>query len=630
MHDEKKSVLLVAMPFAGVTIPSIQLAVLETYCREKGITIETRHLYLKAAETYGLQNYHTLIYPPNDSYTAQMAFSRYVFPNHWKNTEEKFREFFNTHSVQDSQVPRFSFDDYVHRTDIFYQWILDHVDWRSFDIIGFTLNYGQLLPSLTIAKKIKELAPEKTIVFGGSRTVDTLGIHMLESFEYVDYIVSGDGEDALFLLASQHQNIETIPHLIYRKNNQVCYNKSDQETNLNHAPIPSYDSFYQQLTQTTEDIQRFFHYYGRLPVEISRGCWWNQCTFCNLSIQHPHYREKPVNRIIQEIRYLSERYHMMDFQLIGNTLPKTEYKTLFERLKNLGRDFSFFAEARAGQLTSEDYTLMKQAGFTVIQTGIESFSHNYLQKIHKGVRVIDNIAALKFCKENDITNNYNLLVRYPNEEPQDFEETQTVAHLLQAYLDAPQLCELRVMHGSHIQTNPHHYNIDHLDSASIDQIMFPPEYLTKGLAFVYDFTQKNPIENHPWETLVDEWKNTQQTYHHQTMAAQNPADRLVFFFVDGGSFLKVYDKRDPQNIKIFILNELERRVLLSCIDVISSRELRQKFLDTPEFELTAILQSFEQNDLVFIEDDHYLCLPLRSRVQTTAEKTEECLVNISP
>ena len=379
MHDEKKSVLLVAMPFAGVTIPSIQLPVLEGYCRKRGIKIETRHLYLKAAEVYGLQNYHALIYPPNDSYTAQMVFSRYVFPQHWKNNEDRFREFFNQHSVQNSHLQQFSFDEYVQRTDVFYQWVLEHVDWRSYDIIGFTLNYGQLLPSLAIAKKIKELAPEKKIVFGGSRTVVTLGMNVLRAFQYVDFIVSGDGEDALFRLASDYENYKSIPRLMYRMGDEVLWNKSDAVVDLNTVPIPSFDQFYQELVSTSVDVQQYYQYYGRLPVEISRGCWWNRCTFCNLNIQHQCYREKSVDRIIQEIQYLSERYHMMDFQLIGNTLPKTDYRTLFEKLKHLSRDFSFFVEARAGQLTSDDYRLMKEAGFTMIQTGIESFSQNYLQ-----------------------------------------------------------------------------------------------------------------------------------------------------------------------------------------------------------------------------------------------------------
>jgi ribosomal peptide maturation radical SAM protein 1 len=630
MHNEKKTVLLVAMPFAGVTIPSIQLAVLEGYCRQRGITIETRHLYLKAAEIYGLQDYHSLIYPPNDSYTAQMVFSRYIFPEHWEKNQERFWEYFQQHSSQNPGLPPFTFEEYVYRTDTLYQWILDHVDWRSFDIIGFTLNYGQLLPSLAVAKKIKELAPEKTIVFGGSRTVGTLGVNVLRAFDYVDCIVSGDGEEALYLLASNHEPYKSISRLIYRNKEKVLWNKSDAVVDLNTLPIPSYDHFYQELASTSNHIQQYYQYYGRLPVEISRGCWWNQCTFCNLNIQHPCYREKSTSRILQEIRWLSERYRMMDFQLIGNTLPKTEYRSLFEKLKNLGRDFSFFVEARAGQLTSEDYTFMKEAGFTMIQTGIESFSQNYLRKMNKGVRVIDNIVALKFCKENGIKNNYNLLVRYPNEEPVDFEETKKIAHQLKAYLDAPQLCELRVMHGSHIQRHPKQFNIEQLQYSPIDVIMYPLDYLEKGFVFVYNFKQKNQTGDYPWESLVEEWKKEQETIQLEHKSQQTSIDHLIFYFVDGGNFIKIYDKRDRQNIKIFVLNELERKVFLSCVDIISFKELQRRFLDVPEFELTAILQSFEQNGLVYVEDDYYLCLPLRCRVKSVQEKKEECLVNISP
>jgi len=629
MHDEKKSVLLVAMPFAGITIPSIQLSVLEGYCRERGITIETRHLYLKAADVYGLQNYHALIYPPNDSYTAQMVFSKYVFPLHWRNNEDRFREFFNQHSVQNSLLSQFSFDEYVHRTDVLYQWILDHVDWRSYDLIGFTLNYGQLLPSLAIAKKIKELAPEKKIVFGGSRTVDTLGMNVLRAFEYVDFIVSGDGEDALFLLASDYENYKSIPRLMYRMGDGVLWNKTDAVVDLNTIPIPSYDQFYQELASTSADVQQYYQYYGRLPVEISRGCWWNRCTFCNLNIQHQCYREKSVDQVIQEIQFLSEQYHMMDFQLIGNTLLKTEYQTLFEKLKHLGRDFSFFVEARAGQLTSDDYTLMKEAGFTMIQTGIESFSQNYLRKMNKGVRVIDNIAVLKFCKENGIKNNYNLLVRYPNEETVDFDETKKIVQMLKGYLDAPQLCELRVMYGSLIQRHPEQFNIERLEYAPIDRIMYPLEFLKKRFSFVYDFNRKIPSTNHPWESLVEEWKKERESFELECITRQTTIDRLVFYFVDGESFIKIYDKRDRQNIRIVVLNELERAVFLACVNVMSLQQLQQRFTNVPEFELIAMLQSFEQNGLVFVEDEHYLSLPLRFSVSEHPVIRTECKVNVS-
>lgn len=629
MHNKKKKVLLLAMPFAGVSIPSIQLPILDGYCRKRGIKIETRHLYLKAAEFYGLQNYHSLIHPPNDSYTAQMVFSRYVFPDHWKKNEEKFRKYYNQHITKKTKQ-QLSFHEYVNRTDLFYQWIFNHVDWKSFDIIGFTLNYGQLLPSLAVAKKIKEITFEKKIVFGGSRTVDTLGKNLLGAFNYIDFIVSGDGEDALFFLASDYENYRSIPRLMYKTGDKVIWNKSEAVVNLDTLPIPSYDQFYDELASISLEIQNYYHYYGRLPVEISRGCWWNRCTFCNLNIQHHCYREKSVTNILKEIRWLSERYHMMEFQLIGNTLPRTEYRNLFENLKNLKRDFSFFVEARAGQLTSDDYSLMKEAGFMMIQTGIESFSKNYLRKINKGVRVIDNIAALKFCKENEIKNNYNLLVRYPNEESIDFEETKKIVHLLKAYLDPPQLCEFRVMHGSYIERHPDKFNIERLKYAPIDLIIYPREFLEKEFAFVFNYKQKNFKTEQPWESLVEEWKKERETFDLDCIAYKNMINQLIFYFVDGGNFIKIYDKRDRQNIKIFMLNALERQIFLSCIDIISIEELQKKFNDVPEFKLIAILQSLEQNGLLFVEDNHYLCLPLRYRIHKTSEKMIECLVNISP
>lgn len=617
MHSDNKTVLLVAMPFAGTAIPSIQLPVLEGYLIERNINIKTRHLYLKAAEFYGLNNYNFLIYPPNDSYTAQMIFSKYVFPEHFKKTEDRFREYFNKETSKNRVIQKqFTFDYYVQQTDKFYNWIIENVEWKSYDIIGFTLNYGQFLPSLAIAKKIKESAPEKKIVFGGSRTVDKLGIKVLEAFDYIDFNVSGDGEEALYLLASDYENYESIPNLMYRKGKDVIWNKSDAVVDLNSLPIPSYNPFYQELASSSEEVQQYFMYYGRLPVEISRGCWWNKCTFCNLNVQHCSYREKNVDKIIEEIQFLSETYKTLDFQIIGNTLPKKDYQSLCEKIKQLGRDFTFFVEARAGRLKSTDYTLLKEAGFTTIQTGIESFSHHYLKIMNKGTRVIDNIAALKFCKENEIKNSYNLIINYPNEEPIDFEETKKTIQLFKQYLDPPQICNLRVMFGSPIYNNPEQFNIEKLEYASIDKMMFPQEFLEKGFSFVYDFKRMKDLGKNDWEGIVADWRKEREKLAINETKSGRAIDKLIFYFVDGGNFIKIYDKRNSEKIGIYVLNEIEREIFLSCIDVTSFQELQERFSHIPDFQLAAILHTFEQNDIVFKEDDRYLSLPLQHSLVT--------------
>ena len=513
MHNDKKSVLLVAMPFAGPMIPAIQLPVLEGYAKERGINIKTRHLYLKASEFYGINSYNFLINPPNNSYMAQMAFTKYVFPDHWKQTEEICRKYFNERILRHLNSFNISaYKNYIDQTDYFYHWVLENVDWKSYDIIGFTLNYGQLLPSLAIAKKIKEQYPEKKIILGGSQTTNQLGINLLEAFDYVDFCVSGDGEDALYRLASDYQNYKSIPNLIYREGNDVIWNQSDKYTDLNSLPIPDFDPFYEELNKEPDEIKQFFQLNGRLPVEIVRGCWWNRCTFCNLNIQHPCYREKNVNRIIGELEFLSEKYKTNRFQIIGNTLPKNNYRLLFEEIIKLNKDFDFFVEARADQLKKDDYRLMKQAGFNNIQIGIESFSENYLKKMNKGVTVTKNIDALKFCEENKIKVQYNLVVNYPNEELIDYDETKKNIQNLRQFLTPPNISYFVVEFGSYIYNNPSLFNIEKLEYTNIDKIMFPQNILEKGISFYYNFKRKKDICENNWENLVNEWRKERREH----------------------------------------------------------------------------------------------------------------------
>ena len=618
MHGDNKNVLLISMPFAGIFLPSIQLQILEGYLKEREINIQTKHLYLKAAEFYGLNNYNLLLQRPSESYTAQMVFSKYVFPEHWEKNEYKSREYFEKIvSSNPEWKNNFTFNDYVEKTDQFYNWVIENVEWRKYDIIGFTLNYGQFLPSLAVAKKIKEINPEKKIVFGGSRTFGELGKKTLEAFNYIDLIVSGDGEESLYLLAFDISNFKSIPNLIYRNNDEVIWNKSDTAIDLNSLPFLNFDSFYNDLWSSSENVNMYFFHYGRLPIEISRGCWWNKCTFCNYSNCLPQYREKNVKRIVEEIKFLSDKYTMLNFQIISNTLPKKDYRLLFEEIKKLGRDFNFYAELRAGQLKSYEYKLMLEAGFTNVQVGIESFSQSYLKKINKGVRVIDNIAALKFCKENGIKNEYNFIIDYPDEEKDDFEETKRNVQYFFSYLDPPNINKLLVGYGSSIYNNPEMFNIDHFEYKDIDKLIFPEDYLKKGFNFYFDFIRKEgfPVDN-DWYSLVEKWKEIRENLEIEAIKSESLIDKLIFYYVDGRNFLKIFDKRDTKNIQAFDLNEIEREIFLSCLDVISYQAIKELVPHISDEQVRSILDTFKSKGIVFEEDDHYLALPLRSCIDT--------------
>jgi radical SAM superfamily enzyme YgiQ (UPF0313 family) len=291
-------------------------------------------------------------------------------------------------------------------------------------------------------------------------------------------------------------------------------------------------------------------------------------------------------------------------------LPQRDYRKLCEQIIKLGKDFNLFIEARAGQLNSDDYTLLKNAGFNCIQTGIEAFSANYLKKMNKGVRVIDNIAALKYCIENRIFNNYNLITNYPNEEHIDFLETIHNIELIKDYLDPPQISQFVVGFESPIYKNTDQFNIEKLEYKIIDTIMYPPEILEKNFFFFNQFKRKNEIKENKWNKLVQNWKEGLENREIQAVKRKTTIEKFVFYYVDGKKYLKIYDNRNNENVMIFVLNQQERDIILACENVISYHKLKDKLPNITEDELKNMLKIFVESGIIFNEDDLYLSLPL--------------------
>jgi len=630
MQNKGKSVLIVAMPFAETSVPSIQISLIESYLKERNINVSSKHLYLKTADFYTLNNYNYLINSPNDPYISQMIFSKYLYANHWEKNFEKFRYYYEDIISNKEFLKKFSFEEYIKKTDIFLNWALKEINWESYDIIGFSLNYGQFLPSLALSKNIKEKYPEKTIVLGGSTTIKELGKNVLKTFDFIDFIVSGEGEEALYLLATDFEKYKQIPGLIYRENKEIIWNRNDNYINLNNLPYPDFQSYYNDLSTASDEIKQYFSLFGKIPIELSRGCWWNRCTFCNIRTYDKNYREKEIKRFVEELNFLSDKYRMLTFQIIANTLPQNDFHDFCKKIIELGKDFDLYIEARAGRLKSSDYTLLKKAGFNHIQTGIETFSTNLIKKMNKGARVIDNIAALKYCKENNISNIYNLIVNYPNEEKIDFEETKRNIQLFKQYIEPPQISKFIVGFGSPIYENFESFNIESFEPKTIDTIMYPPEILKNNFFFFNQFKRKHEIKENNWKNLVISWKDEFEKRKINAVKRKTTLTDLVFYFIDGKTFLKIIDARNLQNVMIYGLNKLERDIFLACIDVISFESLKEKFPDASEEQVKEILNSFEEAGIVFRENNNFLSLPLNYGIINNKRdiKREDSLIKV--
>ena len=105
----------------------------------------------------------------------------------------------------------------------------------------------------------------------------------------------------------------------------------------------------------------------------------------------------------------------------------------------------------------------------------------------------------------------------------------------------------------------------------------------------------------------------------------------IFFYLDGINFLKIYDKRSLSDIKIFILDNLEREIFLACKDVISLEKIKEQFANLSDQQIITILDTFEKKGILFREDNYFLSLPLKidALVDKNQEKQHSQIIQIS-
>jgi len=80
---------------------------------------------------------------------------------------------------------------------------------------------------------------------------------------------------------------------------------------------------------------------------------------------------------------------------------------------------TLFYETKSN-LKKEQVRLLRDAGVTMIQPGIESFSDEVLRLMKKGVSGLQNIQLLKWCKEIGVEPLWNFLLGFPGETPDEY------------------------------------------------------------------------------------------------------------------------------------------------------------------------------------------------------------------
>ena len=247
------------------------------------------------------------------------------------------------------------------------------------------------------------------------------------------------------------------------------------------------------------------------------------------------------DRVFEHINSIVARYDIDKIRFADDILPRPYFKTLLPKLAEAGHKIELSCEIKSN-ISFAEFSLLRQAGFSEVQPGIESFSTDVLKNINKGVSAIRNIATLKFGKENGVQVHYNILYGFPSDEMKFYEEMiKTIPCLY--HLDPPYsygnvlLCRFAPM-----QTMPGRFGIANVDFASDEyNVVFSRKFMEsnqfemKNYCYYFSRTYEIPAELQELFAVVDI-----QVEHWQSAHRGTPPE-LFYEIVTGG--IRFHDSR---------------------------------------------------------------------------------------
>lgn len=266
--------------------------------------------------------------------------------------------------------------------------IKQYLDSGTFTYFGCTVMPGpQLKQAIPFTKKIKELYPSITTIWGGYFASNQYKTAILSG--YVDYIIDGPGDKAFPALLNILENggdLNSIPNLIHKINDKIIKNEKeallDQDT-LPPLPYNKLNSFY----PISGYLKKTFLGKKTAAYHSSMGCPFT-CSFCAVvPIYNARWKGKSAKLIYKDIKYLKDTYHIDAVEFHDNNFFVSEKRTV--EFSNLIKNDNivWWGEGRIDTInkySDESLSIMSEAGCKMIFFGAETSSDEILAQMDKG------------------------------------------------------------------------------------------------------------------------------------------------------------------------------------------------------------------------------------------------------
>ncbi|HEX5322151.1 MAG TPA: RiPP maturation radical SAM C-methyltransferase [Capsulimonadaceae bacterium] len=603
------------MPFAAAHQPNLGLSLLRQAALNADFSGRIRYANLEFAKEIGIDLYRKIA----GRLPADLLFGDLIFSGCLQDKPLDYRAAIARLGLddpsRDTHLPPWAIDslpDLQRRAALLIERQAREIASDNTTVVGFNLMF-HVTPSLALAKRIKEIAPEKLIAVGGANCEGEMGRALHQAYPFIDFVCRGEGErlivDLLQSLSTGAPKIAKVQGLVWRNEKGESIGNGERTElvrDMDSLPTPQFDDWFEQAQAHLPAILPR----ATLPYETSRGCWWGEkqhCIFCGLNGESMVSRAKSPGKVLQELgayrQYPARRILATDL-----ILPHQYFRTLLPEMAREKLGFDLFFEIKAN-LTYQQLVLLRDAGVRSLQPGIESLSSAVLKLMRKGVSAYQNIRLLKWAAELGLRIYWNLLYGFPGECPGEYDRMAEIIPSL-VHLQPPLdgCFRVRLDRFSPLFFDRARLGIANCRPAPAYGLVHQvdPETLSR---LAYHFEYDLPGE-HPSLDYVNPLKEAVYRWH----CRQGKAS---FTGEDTGDRIRLRDSRFSESPACAELAGLEREVFLACdeghtLSAIASR------LGREEREIAGVLEEFVGRRWVLFIDDRYLGLAIAPKTAPEA------------
>jgi ribosomal peptide maturation radical SAM protein 1 len=431
---------------------------------------------------------------------------------------------------------------------------------RGYKIVGCTTTFQQTNASVALLNRVKELDPAIVTVLGGANCEGEMAEGVASLKARIDYIFSGESEETF--PAFLHAVLSGAPPREKIIQGRPCMD-------MDALPLISSREFFEQRAAYLPDSAPASSTY--LTFETSRGCWWGQkqhCTFCGLNGEGMAFRRKSPERVVEELRGLMRESPTRNVSMTDNIMPREYLKTLLPRLSHELPEANVFYEQKSN-LSFDEVMLLRKAGVSTIQPGIEALSTSLLKLMRKGVQAHQNLMLLRYGRMAGVNLVWNMICGFPNDELAAYRETMALVPLI-THLQPPS----GLWHLSIDRFSPYFFDQAAYKITDVRPLPLYRDFLPEGAAvekIAYHFLGEYPCDTHRSIDFVREVSGEVRKW---VEAWQQGPERRPELKIcrDNGEYVIVDTRGLPGTEKLKLIEPWEAAQLMNARPYSRSRE----------------------------------------------------------